>query len=272
MSSVFGRFNYNFETERFGDALNLSNGAKNFLNVAPIMISGWQISDLANGSINRTDYFKNPTANVCAQMTANLNSIITICTTDNANAFTYSANAARQLGKDAANLVLEIARFKSHTDNISGVTSISSDAATIPFFETATSIGAQMVQILNKTDDISNTLPYLGSTTSLFISDILQANTNGISNCLITITSTYATPNYTISSASVNNIIDYTKSVANVLSTRRIGDWTFYQNSMSILRDYSFLSRFTTMGGTQKYLINNLIGTDSLNSKLSSNN
>lgn len=268
---VFDRLSYNFETDRFGSAINLSNGANNLLNVTPSMISGWQISDLANGSIIRTDYYKNPLANTCTELTANLINIVTLCNTDPANTFPNAANAVLILSSTANTLIVEVGKFKTHTDNIAGVSAVSSDSYYIPFYDTMTSLGTQMVNIINKSDGMANTLPYLGGFSSLFIVDEVRANNAQIGNNYSVITNSFIGEISIITEPTVNTMIDYTQSVTNLLNTRRTEDWQFYQNSLSVVRDYMFLSKFTNMGNTQNYLVQNVIGTDLLKSKLSSN-
>ena len=58
--TVFNRLGYNFQSERFGDASLLSDGAKNTLgliaNNTP-EFADWQKTDFAAGSIARATYF-----------------------------------------------------------------------------------------------------------------------------------------------------------------------------------------------------------------------
>ena len=67
------------------------------------------------------------------------------------------------------------------------------------------------------------------------------------------------------------NIENYCLSTDNTLYTRRTLDWTFFQNSVQVMKDSAFLQQFGNMGGTQSYLVKNIIGTDSLVSKLTAN-
>jgi hypothetical protein len=125
----------------------------------------------------------------------------------------------------------------------------------------------------------SNTSVILGSFTSLFIPDVLQANTNQLSTYStqlknsITITTdlsgnTVYTSNLT--NQQITAINDYLTSTSSVLSDRYNNDWTFYRNAVQIVKDQAFLQQFSSMGGTNTYLINNVIGTDSLKSKIAS--
>ena len=124
-------------------------------------------------------------------------------------------------------------------------------------------------------DGVSNTAPILGSFTSLFIPDILQANTiklnfyaSEYANSLGANISGYITSN--LAPSEITNIQNYILNTTNALYTQRIQDWTFYQNSTQISKDVAFIQNFNYMGGTMSYLINNVIGTPSLLTKLSS--
>ena len=133
----------------------------------------------------------------------------------------------------------------------------------------------------SQTDGIVNTSPILGSFTSLFIPDILHANTVQLSyyateyeNSLIEVVDP-ETGNTSISSnlspTEVTAIQNYINSTKTVLYNQRVQDWTFYQNSTQLNQDVGFLQQFNNMGGTMTYLVKNVIGTPSLVEKLSAN-
>lgn len=263
--SVYNRFGLTFDTSRFGAAQTLSNTAANTLNLVATstsQLSSWQQTDLANGSIVRTNYFQNPTASNVASMLISANSLY------------YSANSANDFVTTAlaTSLTVQLNAFKSHTDNISGVTV--STAYGIPSLGAAASTGQLNMMTLAKTDGVSNTAPILGSFTSLFISDILKSNTiqlnyyaNEYANSITLTGNTYSS---NLANSEIANIQNYITSTTNVLSTQRNQDWTFYQNSIQVSQDVGFLQQFNNMGGTMTYLVNNLVGTSSLITKLSS--
>jgi hypothetical protein len=49
---------------------------------------------------------------------------------------------------------------------------------------------------------------------------------------------------------------------------RRQADIAYYQNSYTIIKEYQQLEEFNGMGNSQKYLVNNLIGSDKLKTRL----
>lgn len=263
--TIYSRLGLNFDTTRFGSAQTLAPSASNTLNLiantAPL--KPWQTTDLSAGPVIRTNYFQNPTVGNVASMLISSNSLY------------YSANSANDSVTQAlaSSLTIELNNFKSHTDNISGVTVSNSQG--IPSLNSAQNIGQLNMMTLSKTDGVSNTAPILGSFTSLFISDILTANTikltyyaNEYANSVGANISGYITSN--LAPSEITNIQNYLLSTTNVLYNQRMQDWTFYQNSIQVSQDASFLQSFNNMGGTMSYLVNNLVGTPSLVSKINS--
>lgn len=271
MSSIFSTLNFNFDTSKFGSALYLSPQAESYLNAAPLVISDWQKNDMANGNIDMTNYYQNPTANICASLFSNANTMLAFSPlTDTANLFLYAATGAEFLKSNLANLVIEINSFKSHTDNVSGVYTMTSNTDTIPSLEHATSIGNQLLRILNSTDAVSNTVPLLGNMTSLFIAnDLVTYNATLQSNMTILNNSKNSgTGISNVSSNTMNSIVLDVQTMNSYIASCRTSDWAFYKQSIQILNDYNKVSKFDNMGNTQSYLVNNLIGTDRLKSNL----
>lgn len=276
--SVFNRLGFNFDTTRFGSAHTLSDGAANTVNLianTTPTIPDWQKSDLANGAIVRSDYFQNPT-------TTYVNSMLSSAISISSNAFIINAFS---LSASANSLIIELNRFVSHTDNISGLTVVSSPD--FPSYDTAAGVGQMSLMNLNKTGEAqSNTDVLLGSFTSLFIQDDLTANTNQLLSYSIQLKNSISAntieggeggPSVTTYSSNLANSIissmsSYCNTTSSILNTRRNHDWTFYQNSFQVMKDNAFLQQFNNLGGTQKYLIKNVVGTTSLVDKLTSAN
>lgn len=267
MSSVFGRLEFNFDTNAFGDAQYLTPAALKTLNAAPVSIPAWQVTALGTGTVNKTDYLKNPHDNVCTTLSANVSAIKVVTTNDPANTFPLILDLSYvQAITDAANnYIIEVAAFKSHTDNISGIGTKYVQTETIPTYDTAVSIGQQLLRITNVTDKVSNTTPMLGSFTSLFIGNDLSANNTTIHNDLITINSATAMNGkcYITQSQAVT-ISSHINTAYTIINTRRLHDWNFYSKSVQIVNDFMTLDRFNNLGNTQSYLVKNLIGTDTL--------
>jgi len=271
-NSVFARLNYNFEDSKFGGSLYLTNGTIKYLNASNTSIPEWQQNDIADGvASSRSRYYKNPHAGVIVTLTANTNLILTVANTDPANTFSdpVAATMAPFLANAARGYIIELASFKSHTDNISGLTATTDGNLTAPNYDLATGVGQQILKITNATDDVANATPMLGSFTSLYIGDDLTGNNTIIANDWITMNSAIApNGNCTLTGGQVNTINTHITTANSLISTRRNHDFNFYQKSRAIVNDYIFLTRFDNLGNTQNYMVENLIGTDFLKSNL----
>lgn len=262
MSDIFENLGFNFDTNRFGDAQYLSEGAQNMLKYAPLTISPWMVSDMSNGAIQMTNYYKNPTENLCSSIYTTSNNIVTFSDANN-NTF-IASDEIKILRDDLANLMIYITEFKSHTDNVSGVHTMTSNMDTIPSLMGATSYGNQALRILNTTDSIQNSTPILGCMTSLFINDELTANNNTLNTMYVTMQNNTVANTCTLSGATISTYIVQAQSISQLVNTRRTDDWSFYTNIVNLVSDHGKLSHFQALGNTETYLINNLIGTDHL--------
>lgn len=266
MSSIFQRLGYNFDTNRFGDAQYLSPGAEAYLKAAPIELASWQQSDIANGNIQTTNYYKNPLASDCALLIANTSNIISFATTI---PFDFAGSSNITLTNAATKLQSELNSFVSHTNNVSGVSLMTSNTDVIPSFESASSIGNYLLRIVNVSDNVQNTTPLLGSMTSLFVGQEISSNVAVVNTALYLLNSSVApNGNCYLSSAQVLSISNTLNVLNTFVSYRRVSDWNFFANATSIVMDTVKLSSFNNMGNTQLYLINNLIGTNQLKSNL----
>jgi hypothetical protein len=266
--SVFGRLNYNFDSTKFGANNELTDGQKLSLNY-PSPLYTWQASDLAGSSV--TNYFQNPHSANLTLMTSYTNQLLTY---SNTQSITYNAapTEANTLYALANNLLIEISSFTDHTNRMSGVTE-STNKLTIPDYQIAMSIGRQVLQICNQVDGVQNNAPILGNFTSLAV-------VSDVSNSVVQLSSSAATLNaslivigsntYTnISRDSMNTIIASAQTAFNLLNSRRVGDTTFYTNSIAVIQDYNTILQFSNLGVNSSYLIKDLgIGTTKLQNYL----
>lgn len=268
--NVFDRtkFDYSFDTSRFGDNLNLTDESLATIVSTPIYIAGWQLNELeSNNNIILTDYYKNPTTTLTSSLNTKLHSISDLIAGVN---FTLASSLYTTFNTSLINCLSEIVLFKAHTDALSCVT-VPNDFNT-PTYGNIMTVGKQVLVITNKTDGIANTLPVLGNFTSLFINPELTANNTQLDNDIITITNSNSAGNSNLSISATQTIIDYVQSVTSQLNTRRIADTNFFMNSSRIVDEYNFLTRFSNLGPTQEYLINNVVGTEYLKAKIASAN
>lgn len=273
MSSVFSRLDFTFDTSKFGDAQYLTPQAEAYLNAAPLEMPNWVKSDLANGTVQTATYYRNPVENVCTYLTSNATNLLTLANTDVVNVFisTGAADSANLVIANLQGLLIEITNFKSHTDNISGIAVESSNTDTIPNYDSATRVGNHLLSIVNSTDGVMNTTPMLGSMTSLFITDDLISNSIILLNDYNTLNNSFTgSGTSNISNTTLNTISQHIEYVNTLITLRRTEDWNFYNNAVTIVNDYMSLFKLNNVGGTQKYLIDNLIGSESYKEKLNS--
>lgn len=271
MSSVFGRLGFNFDTNAFGDAQYLTPAAIKTMNASPVTLKSWQENDLAAGTTSKDRYFKNPHANVCATLIANTTLIKVIADTTTGpnpnhqdSIFINAPTEALALSAACANYIIELNNFKSHTDNIAGLTLASANSSSIPNYDLAVSVGQQILRITNTTDDIANSTPMLGSFTSLFIGNDLASNNTVIYADQVALDAAASPTECLYTPAQVNELISHITAANTIIATRRTHDWNFYANSVQIINDYMAVTRFDQLGNTQIYLVNNYIGTDTL--------
>jgi len=266
--STFGRLNYNFDSAKFGANNELTDGQKLTLNY-PSPLYTWQASDLSGSSV--ANYFQNPHSANLTLMTSYTNQLLTYSNTQTVT-YNVAPIEANTLNALANNLLIEISSFTDHTNRMSGATE-STNKLTTPDYQIAMSIGRQVLQICNQVDGIQNNAPILGNFTSLAV-------VQDVSNSVIQLASSAATLNASlivigidtysdISRASMNTIIASAQTAFDLLNSRRVGDTTFYTNSISLIQDYNTILQFSNLGVNSSYLIKDLgIGTTKLQNYL----
>ena len=266
--SVFGRLNYNFDSSKFGANNELTDGQKLTLNY-PSPLYTWQASDLSGSSVG--NYFQNPHSANLTLMTSYTNELLTYSNTQSVT-YNVAPIEANTLNALANNLLIEISSFTDHTNRMSGATE-STNKLTIPDYQIAMSIGRQVLQICNQVDGVQNNAPILGNFTSLaIVSDVSNSviqllSSKNTLNASLTLVggNTYSN----ISRASMNTIIASAQTAFNLLNSRRVGDTTFYTNSIAVIQDYNTILQFSNLGVNSSYLIKDLnIGTTKLQNDL----
>lgn len=272
MSSIFSRLNYNFDSTKFGTALDPAGDLVLKLNKSAPLMTKWQYDAVANSDVS--GYFQNPVANVANTMNVITTSFITISTDVSYNV----ASLLIPIDKHLSNLKNSIVSFTEHTNRLSGVT-VSTDP-TKPDLNSALGVGEIVLLITNKYDGIQNNVPILGNFTSLFSEEELNAelqillsdyNTFNASVNIIQVEDEYGPHNLTTSTLSqgvLDNIVSNVISSTAQINSRVQADLDFYSQSKSIVDDYSKISQMSNFSPLKLYFINNYIGTEKLKSKL----
>jgi hypothetical protein len=262
-NTVFERLGYNFDSINFEGADQLTDGAKKNLGIQKNNLYTWQYDQIARGDTARTNYFRNPTANLYITLRNTANSI---------NLLAQNLSLSN-IATQANNFIRELDRFKSHTDNISGVidiTTASISSADIPIYETAIGVGETLVPLLYTTDNVANTIGALGSFTSLYINDKLSANSTilaadlALLNNSIVFSGLPVTQSSNLGGVAIEAISSHIAIANTMIATRRLHDWNFFKQALAISRDMGTVSQFNSMGKMKSHLIRNKIGTDAL--------
>jgi hypothetical protein len=266
--SIFARTGFNFDTTKFGEAANFSTGVATYMANTPSPLNAWQEEDMSTNNVG--GYYQNPMAGLTITLNTSVSGIYSIVADANTS---FSVNVAG-IVSTANSIISEIPLYKTHTDYLSGVNDTNSDPQNQPDLRFGMMIGKQVLMMVNKPDNVQNNSPILGSFTSLFIKDDLITSNTALAADLITLTNSLApdgmgntTSNLT--STQANTILANLTTLSGLLS-RRTADVNYYRNCFTLVNEYQALEEFNGMGNTQKYLVNNLIGTEKLKTRLAS--
>lgn len=263
-TGVFARLQYNFDDPNAA-VQNLSANTQAHLNTMPAFIESWQAQDIANNTVG--GYYKNP-------VDTYVNTIITYSAgmRDAANTANSSNSAVDGLSNiiNLANTLATTANaFLAHTNRISGITPFTGQDETIPYYDTAMGLGKSAIYIMNQTDGIVNSAPIMGSFTSILVGPQIYANANTIAADSIILTQVIAgNVSNTTTNTQIAQIQTDLTSVNNHLSGRQSNDYTFYTNLRTFMDNYNTTKKFSNMGETQTYLIENYVGSDKLLTRL----
>ena len=260
-TGVYATLGYNFSDPN-KDILNLSANTVAHLNSMPAFIDTWQAQDIANNAVG--GYYQNPVA-------SNTSSIITISqtmiTVANTGASQNIANCDLIITA-ANNLYNNTNSFLAHTNRISGVTPFVGQDVDNPYYDTAMGLGKTALYITNQTDSITNTSPILGSFTSILIGPQVGSANVTLANNLITLTNGVTANNLT--EAQISQILSDISNTNTLLINRQNADVTYYTNLRSFVDKYNSVKKFSNMGETETYLVNNFVGTDKIKERINS--
>ena len=172
--------------------------------------------------------------------------------------------------------------YLAHTYRISGVVPITAnvDAAAKPHLEQAMQIGRALMYLVYQTDGREDNAPMLGSFTSILVANTINDYANIVVtyantiNASITITTetvgedVITTKTSNLSYAAVNSIARTANTLNTLFLERRVHDENFYTNSNQLVNDAKSIRRYASLGASESSLIDNLVGSDKLKSRL----
>jgi hypothetical protein len=89
-----------------------------------------------------------------------------------------------------------------------------------------------------------------------------------LANSLVTLTNGVTANNLT--EAQISQILSDISNTNTLLITRQNADVTYYTNLRSFVDKYNQVKKFTNMGETETYLVNNFVGTDKIKERINS--
>lgn len=298
MATLFDKTGFNF-TDTTGTITTLPNTAISQLNSAPSLLpSQWMVDDLVNDDAK--GYHVNPVAASCNTIWASSNTLINITSSlqgsGNLTALWSTINLDLKAiagynvtTGDAENPPIvttkytgQMEEFLAHTYRISGVVPITAnvDAAAKPHLEQAMQIGRALMYLVYQTDGREDNAPMLGSFTSILVANTINEYANIIVsyantiNASITIATetvgedVITTKTSNLSYATVNTIASTANSLITLVRDRRVHDENFYTNSNQLVNDAKSIRRYASLGASESSLVDNLVGSDKLKSRL----
>jgi hypothetical protein len=277
-TGVYTTLGFNFKDPN-GTVQTFSENTQANLEQFPPIINEWQAKDLSDNNVG--GYFQNPVyeyANTIKLKSDAIYQAINVATSSTGvDPDTGAPNPARYTGPSltdlmaAANAVTISANTMIfHTNKISGVTSIEGkdDVDVNPYYQTATSYGKQAIYITNQTDGIVDNSPILGSMTSLLVVPQFQDYASNVTSFL-TVVNTIIAANSDPTGA-ITGIVSKLNEVKSFMDERWGHDVAFFGNVKNMVNKFTQLSSFSNAGETEKYLLNNVLGTEKIKSRINS--
>jgi len=286
-NTIYERLNLNFDTTKFGNVNVLGQSTLDYFELSTQPLKEWQYNDVVNANAGKQEYFRNPLSQICD----NLKVVVDLLENRSTNViFENNSSTGNLIPIISSTTSNEIVAFKSHTNNISGV-STESMSPNVPNYDMVTSFGNEIQKYVITEDegmggDNANASVFLGSLTSLFIGDDLDEKYISISTDVDHVSDSIRIetitdpedPNSTIqievsnlTGDQVNTVYSNVNSLYTLINTRRIEDWSYFTRMKDTVTDIYTVKKFDSVGNTQISLFNQYIGTEKLKNILANN-
>ena len=293
MASIYGRLGFDSTNPISNAAVeNYNSNVNSQMAMIPTgtWLNEWQTKDVAEA--NTGGYFQNPLVSTLTNVYIVANTMIEMANGSSIDGSTITITDLLSNTKIKAisigysntenQIVSECDSFLYHTNRLSNV--IEPDRnINLPHYQTATGYGTLMCYITNQSDGVQNNSPMMGSFTSLYTQNTLDAAVAITSNLLIVLQSsitrssyvfngnTYYDYNSTISLTDAQNLYANMNLIFTTMNGSRTRDTVFFQNSKAVMDDYSKASQFSKLGQSENQLIQERIGSPKLLSRLNAN-
>jgi hypothetical protein len=277
-TGVYATLGYNF-SDPHGTVQEFSANTQANLEQFPPIINEWQAKDLADNNVG--GYFQNPVyeqVNTIKIKSDAIYQAINVATSSSGvDPETNSPLPPSYAGPDlsavmaAANSVtIRANTMIFHTNKISGVTPLEGqdDIDVNPYYQTITSYGKQVIYITNQTDDIVDNSPIMGCLTSLLVVPEFTDYASNVTSFLTKVNAIIAANSDP--TGAITGMVSKLNEMQSFMVERQGHDVTFFTNVKNTVKKFTQLSGFTNAGETEKYLLNNVVGTDKLKSRISS--
>jgi hypothetical protein len=263
--TVSSRVTFNFDTDKFGDIITISESNRNYLNLRPTKVETWQKDDLANNAVSRDDYFFNPVSANIGSMSTNVSSIIAIVNNDRSNVFPTIPTEVAGLSAAANGLFNEITCFTEHTNRMSGLTGATTISNVFyPDQSLVLSTTTSAFNIVAGSEDVTDKSIIVGAFTSLFVNDEISSNARILGLDYANIVSSIVGVVSTMNAGAITTINAHINTANTLLNQRRTADYNHYLNCRNLQNDFSFLNGIKNTGGAGQSMMINLTGTQKL--------
>lgn len=263
MGTLYDSLQLNFDTSKFGEALDPMGDLQVRIDESYPVIQKWQYDAIANNQTSSSLYFRNPVANV-------VNSIIS--TISSANTFIYGFGILANANVVISGLSNTANTFLIHTQRVSGVSS--SPNTLEPDFFTATGYGQIAFSLVSKFEGISNNSPILGSMTSLFVEDDLLTYSNELSAASLELKNSIVAVGFpytyvsNLSSIRITQILNTMNAANNFMYERYTNDKGYFGRVLALANNYDQMIKYSAFNDLSAHLVNNYVGTDKLKNNL----
>ena len=277
-SGVYATLGFNFNDPN-GTIQEFSANTQANLEQFPPIIKEWQATDLKNNDVG--GYYQNPvvaylntikiTANtICIAIANAYTSTGTDPITDMALPPSYYGPSLSSITTAANNVINAANNMIFHTDKVSGVTPMEGkeDTHINPYYQTLTAYGKQAIYITNQTDGIVDNSPILGSLTSLLVVPQFNSYASNVALYLTKVNTIIAANSDP--TGAITGILSGLNGIKSFMDERQGHDVAFFTNVKNMVNKFNQMRSFSNSGETEKYLLNNVVGTDKIKSRINS--
>lgn len=262
-NTLFNLLDYSFTPANANVIISFSNNTTNMMNTISFLIPEWGYNDIKDQNVS--NYLANPVSDTT-------NSILSIV--ESISTTTSNVPNLLQVTTAANNCINATSQFFQHTQRLSGLDTVNANTAELPHYETGIGIGKIMAFMTHQADGIANSATILGSFTSILVQPELTDLLSTIVDYpdLINGSITYNPMTFqmvsNLSTGSKQQISNTINNITTFVTTRREHDENFYTNSRTIVDQFNVIKKFTRLGETETYLIQNYLGTEKLLSRI----